>query len=101
MINKSSNMRYEFKKKKIKNMRSCLNVGGKEKMKEKIVMKNLFIENIINSITKKGMLKMREININNYKNNSNRKKDRLINLLNVRKYKKKIPDLVRRKWREL
>ena len=70
-------------------------------MKEKIVMKNLVIENIINSITKKGMLKMREININNYKNNSNRKKDRLINLLYGRKYKKKIPELVRRKWREL
>ena len=70
-------------------------------MKEKIVMKNLVIENSTNSITKKGMLKMREININNYKNNSNRKKDRLINLLYGRKYKKKIPELVRRKWREL
>ena len=75
--------------------------GGKEKMKEKIVMKNLVIENSTNSITKKGMLKMREININNYKNNSNRKKDRLINLLYGRKYKKKIPEVVRRKWREL
>ena len=64
-------------------------------------MFNLVIENSTNSITKKGMLKMREININNYKNNSNRKKDRLINLLYGRKYKKKIPKLVRRKWREL
>ena len=68
-------------------------------MKGNTKMFNLFIENIINSITKKGMLKMREININNYKNNSNRKKDRLINLLYGRKYKKKIPKLVRRKWR--
>lgn len=70
-------------------------------MKGNTKMFNLVIENSTNSITKKGMLKMREININNYKNNSNRKKDRLINLLYVRKYKKKIPKLVRRKWREL
>lgn len=66
-------------------------------MKGKILMTNLVIENSTNSITKKGMLKMRIININNLnKNNSNRKKDRLINLLNVRKYKEKIPSLV---WR--
>lgn len=66
-------------------------------MKGKILMTNLVIENSTNSITKKGMLKMRIIKINNCnKNNSNRKKDRLINLLNGRKYKEKIPSLV---WR--